>query len=404
MKKQLLAMILVALCLVGCQSDSESGAGTETGSTAEGEQETEQASKFRVYVGTYTNGDSKGIYQFDLDVTTGKATEPTLAAEAKNPSFVAIHPNGKYLYSVSEVADFDGKKTGGVSAYSIAADTGALTLLNSTASGGRGPCHLVTDQAGKNVLVANYGEGSIACIPIKEDGSLEAASAVVQHEGSSVNERRQAGPHAHSINLDAANGFAFAADLGLDQVLVYGFDGEKGTLDADAAPNADVAPGSGPRHFAFHPSGKYAYVINEMLCTVTGFSYDADAGKLTSIQTISTLPGDGEVEKGFSTAEIVAHPSGKFLYGSNRGHNSIVIYSIDQNSGKLTHVGNEPTQGETPRNFALDPTGAYLLAENQGSGTIVLFAIDQDSGKLTATGDVVNVANPVCIRMVPLAD
>lgn len=329
MKKQLLAMILVALCLVGCQSDSESGAGTETGSTAEGEQETEQASKFRVYVGTYTNGDSKGIYQFDLDVTTGKATEPTLAVEAKNPSFVAIHPNGKYLYSVSEVADFDGEKTGGVSAYSIAADTGALTLLNSTASGGRGPCHLVTDQAGKNVLVANYGEGSIACIPIKEDGSLEAASAVVQHEGSSVNERRQAGPHAHSINLDAANGFAFAADLGLDQVLVYGFDGEKGTLDADAAPNADVAPGSGPRHFTFHPSGKYAYVINEMLCTVTGFSYDADAGKLTSIQTISTLPGDGEVEKGFSTAEIVAHPSGKFLYGSNRGHNSIVIYSID---------------------------------------------------------------------------
>ena len=406
MKKQLLAVIVTGLCLVGCQSDSESGteAGTETGSTVEGEQETEQATKFRVYVGTYTNGDSQGIYQFDLDVTTGKATDPTLAAEAKNPSFVAIHPSGKYLYSVSEVADFDGKKTGGVSAYAIAADSGALTLLNSTASGGRGPCHLVTDQAGKNVLVANYGEGSIACIPIKEDGSLEAASSVIQHEGSSVNKQRQAGPHAHSINLDAENGFAFAADLGLDKVLVYGFDGAKGTLDAAGAPDADVPPGSGPRHFAFHPSGKYAYVINEMLCTVTGFSYDADAGKLTSMQTISTLPGDGEVEKGFSTAEIVAHPSGKFLYGSNRGHDSIAIYTIDENSGKLTHVGNESTQGKTPRNFALDPTGAYLLAENQGSGTIVLFGIDQDTGKLTATGQVLNVANPVCIRMIPIAE
>ncbi|MFP6619261.1 MAG: lactonase family protein, partial [Pirellulaceae bacterium] len=309
--------------------------------------------KIRVYVGTYTNGDSQGIYQFDLDLTTGKATAPTLAAEAKNPSFLAIHPGGKYLYSVSEVADFEGKKTGGVSAYSIAAESGALTLLNSTASGGRGPCHLVTDQAGKHVLVANYGEGSIACLPIKEDGSLADASAVVQHEGSSVNKQRQAGPHAHSINLDAANGFAFAADLGLDKVLVYGFDGEKGTLDAAAAADAELAPGSGPRHFAFHPGGKYAYVINEMLCTVTGFSYDAASGKLAEIQTLSTLPGD--VEEGFSTAEIVAHPSGKFLYGSNRGHDSIVMYTIDEATGKLTYVGNESTQGKTPRNFAVDP-------------------------------------------------
>lgn len=403
MKKQLLAVVLLAVAVVGCSPDpaeTPSNAGASAGS--ENKKEILVPTKVRVYVGTYTNGDSEGIYQFDLDLKTGKATSPALAAEAKNPSFVAIHPNGKYLYSVSEIADFEGEKTGGVSAYSIAAETGALTLLNATASGGRGPCHLVTDDAGKNVLVANYGEGSIACIPIKEDGSLADASAVVQHEGSSVNKQRQAGPHAHSINLDAANGFAFAADLGLDKVLVYGFDGEKGTLDAAAAADADVAPGSGPRHFAFHPGGKYAYVINEMLCTVTGFSYEAASGKLTEIQTLSTLPG--EVEEGFSTAEIVAHPSGRFLYGSNRGHDSIVMYAVDEATGKLTYLGNESTQGKTPRNFALDPTGSYLLAENQGSGTIVLFSIDQDSGKLTATGDVVEVANPVCIRMVPLFD
>lgn len=401
MKKQLIAVVLLGMFATGCLSDPAEPT-SQSSPSGDTEKEIDVPGKFRVYVGTYTNGDSQGIYQFDLDLTTGKATEPVLAAEAKNPSFVAIHPSGKYLYAVSEVPDFEGKKTGGVNAYSIAAESGALTFLNATPSGGKGPCHLVTDQAGKNVLVANYGEGSIACIPIQEDGSLAKASAVIQHKGSSVNEQRQAGPHAHSINLDAANGFAFAADLGLDKVLVYGFDGEKGTLDAEGAPDAEVTPGSGPRHFAFHPGGKYAYVINEMFCTVTGFSYDAATGTLASIQTISTLPG--KVEEGFSTAEILAHPSGKFLYGSNRGHDSIAIYSIDQSTGKLTHVGNEPTQGKTPRNFAIDPTGVYLLAENQGSGTIVLFQIDQDTGKLIATGEVVEVPSPVCIRMVPIAE
>ena len=400
MKTQLFVAVILGTVLVGCSPDPPE----QQGSTAAGEveEDTDRPTRFRVYVGTYTQGDSKGIYQFDLDVTTGKASEPKLAVEATNPSFVAIHPSGNYLYAVSEVADFDGKKTGGVSAYRVDPETGALALLNAAASGGGGPCHLVTDQAGKNVLVANYGGGSLACLPIKSDGSLDVASAVIQHEGSSVNERRQAGPHAHSINLDATNGFAFAADLGLDKVLVYGFDGDKGTLDAAAAPDATLAPGSGPRHFAFHPTGKFAYVINEMLCTVTAFAYESETGALETLQTITTLPG--EVEEGFSTAEVVVHPSGKFLYGSNRGHDSIVIYTIDGTTGKLTHVGNESTQGKTPRNFAVDPTGAYLLAENQGSGTIVLFAMDQDSGALKATGEVVNVPAPVCIRMLPLAD
>ncbi|KAF0245716.1 MAG: 3-carboxymuconate [Planctomycetota bacterium] len=357
------------------------------------------AGKVAVYVGTFTGPGSEGIYRFELDLSTGAASAPVVAAKVTNPSFLAIHPNGKFLYSVGEIGG-KGKKSGAVTAFAIGAE-GNLTQLNEQSSEGAGPCHLVVDKAGKNVLVANYGGGSIACLPIQPDGSLAPASSAIKHAGSSVDTGRQSAPHAHSINLDAGNRFAFAADLGLDKVLIYKFDAAKGLLTPNDPPAGVVAPGSGPRHFAFHPSGKFAYVINEMAMTITAFAYDAAKGSLAEIHSITTLPV--EKERGHSTAEIVCSPDGKFVYGSNRGHDTIAIFAADAATGKLTAVGHEPTQGKTPRNFAIDPNGALLLAANQGSGTILIFKRDAATGKLTATGNVVQVGSPVCVRFLPIA-
>jgi 6-phosphogluconolactonase len=258
----------------------------------------------------------------------------------------------------------------------------------------------VVDHQGKNVLVANYGGGSVAVLPVQEDGRLRPASSFIQHKGSSVDKGRQEGPHAHSINVDAGNRFAVAADLGLDKLLIYKFDADKGTLTANDPPFASVAPGSGPRHFAFHPLAPYAYVINEMKSTVTAFNYDRNRGELKEIQTLSTLP---EEVKGDSTAEVQVHPSGKFVYGSNRGHNSIAIFQVDDKTGRLTAAGHQPTGGKTPRNFGIDPTGRYLLAANQDSDTITVFRIDPKSGKLTPTGQKVDVPRPVCVKFVTVA-
>ncbi len=353
--------------------------------------------KLWVYVGTYTGAKSKGIYRSELDPATGKLTTPVLAGESTNPSFLAIHPNRRFLYAVNEVGNFGGKKSGAVSAFAIDPKTGDLSLLNQQPSGGADPCHVIVDKQGKNVLVANYNGGSVSVLPIDADGKLKEATAFIQHQGSSVNKQRQAAPHAHSINLDAANRFAFVADLGLDKVMIYKFDAAKGTLTANDPPSASVAPGSGPRHFAFHPSGKFAYVISEMLSTVTPFSYDAEAGTLKPLTSISTLPKDFKGEK--STAEVQVHPSGKFLYGSNRGHNSIAIFAIDEKTGELTLVGHQSEKIKTPRNFAIDPTGTYLLVENQTGDSIVVFRIDQKTGELAPTGTVVEVGSPVCVKM-----
>jgi len=354
--------------------------------------------QYLVYVGTYTGAKSKGIYAYRFDSATGALSPLGLAAETPQPSFLAIAPNRRFLYAANEIGDFGGKKSGAVSAFAINPATGQLTLLNQAASGGPGPCHLVVDRAGKNVLVANYAGGSIEVLPIQPDGRLGAATAFVQHQGASVNPQRQAGPHAHSINLDAANRFAFVADLGLDKVLVYRFDAAQGTLAPNEPPAAALKPGAGPRHFAFHPSGRFAYVINELQSTVTAFSYDASRGALSELQTISTLP------EGFagnnSTAEVQVHPSGKFLYGSNRGHDSIAVFAIDPGKGTLALVEHQATRGKTPRNFGLDPTGAWLLAANQGSDTIVVFGIDRATGRLRPTGQVVEVGAPVCIKFV----
>jgi 6-phosphogluconolactonase len=353
-----------------------------------------------VYVGTYTGAKSKGIYACRWDATAGRLSAPELAAETPNPSFLALHPNRRFLYAVSETDSFDGKRSGAVAAFAINTGTGGLTLLNQQPSGGTGPCHLSVDRTGRCVLVANYGSGSIAALPVKADGSLGEPASVIQHRGSSVNVQRQQGPHAHQIVTDAANRFAWVCDLGLDQVLVYRLDPAKAALTPNAPPFASVKPGSGPRHLTFHPSGRFAYVINELSSTVTTFACNLTQGTLKELQTVSTLPDDF---KGSSTtAEIEVHPSGSFVYGSNRGHDSLAVFAVDAASGKLTFAGRQPTQGRTPRCFGLDPTGRFLLAANQDSDSIVVFAVDARTGRLKPTGQPVEVPSPVCVRFMPL--
>ena len=354
-----------------------------------------------VYFGTYTTGTtSKGVYVSRLDPASGTLTPPQLAAEATSPSFLAVHPTGSFLYAVNEVNTFAGQAGGSVSAFAIDRRTGLMKALNQQSSQGAGPAHLIVDREGRNVLVANYGGGSVAVLPLGKDGKLKSASAMVQHTGSSVNPQRQKEPHAHAIVLDPANRFAYVADLGLDRVLVYQFDGRNGLLTLNNPPSASVKPGAGPRHLSIHPTGRFAYVINEMNCTITAFNTDSDKGELREAQTISTLPARQAMQGGFSGAEIDVHPSGKFLYASNRGHDSIAVFAIDQNTGRLTYVENQPTQGSTPRGFGIDPDGRYLLVGNQRSNSVVVFRINPQSGKLTATGSKTEVGAPVCVKFV----
>jgi 6-phosphogluconolactonase len=354
------------------------------------------AKELLTYFGTYTRGGkSKGIYCYRLDLATGKLTPAGVTEGIANPSFLAIHPSGKFLYSVSEVSDAGGKPGGAVTAFALDRKTGQLTPLNHQSSEGDGPCHVSVDKTGKVAMVANYGSGSIASLPIKPDGSLDKAESAIQHEGSSVDPRRQAGPHAHSINTSPDNRFAFAADLGLDKVLIYKLDPAKGTLTANDPAFGKAIPGGGPRHFAFHPTGRFAYVCNEMKSSVTAFTYDPEKGSLTELQTITTLP---EETTGNSTAEVQVHPSGKFLYCSNRGHDSLAIFTIDEKTGKLTANGHQKTLGKTPRNFGIDPTGAYILACNQATDNVAVFKIDQSTGKLTQVGEPITVPSPVCVK------
>lgn len=347
-----------------------------------------------VYIGTYTGPKSKGIYVSRFDPANGKLAAPELAAETKNPSFLAVHPSGRFLYAVGELENFGGRRGGAVNAFSIERSSGKLTLLNQQPSGGAGPCHVAVDAKGQCALVANYGSGSIAALPIGRDGKLAAPSMTIQHAGSSVNAQRQAGPHAHFITTDPADRFALVCDLGLDQVLVYGLDGAKGSLVANDPPFGRVKAGSGPRHLAFHPTGRWVYVINEMGSSLSAFAWDGKRGALTELQTVSTLPeGYGGQS---SCAEVAVHPTGKFVYGSNRGHDSIVVFAVDGRSGKLSYVEHAPTGGKTPRHFAIDPKGEWLLAENQDSGSVVVFRVDGKTGRLSATGEKIEVGSPVC--------
>jgi 6-phosphogluconolactonase len=352
------------------------------------------ASTLTVYVGTYTDTTSRGIYRFDFDPQTGATTPPVLAAETKNPSFLALHPNGRYLYAVGEIASFDGKKSGAVSAFALDPKTGDLKLLNQQPSEGTGPCHLVVDRAGKNVLVANYGGGNVAVLPIGSDGRLGPASSVSMHEGSGPNASRQDKPHAHGVYLSADERFAFSPDLGADRVFVYRYDAGRGALDPHGA--AAVPPGSGPRHMAFDPSEHNAYVINELLSTITVFAYDKAKGALTAGESVTTLPA-GFTGASF-TAEVAVSPDGRFVYGSNRGADSIAVFARDAASGRITPVGHVPVGGKTPRHFTLAPDGRFLLAAHQGSDSIAVFRVDTATGLLAPVGArIEGVGKPVCL-------
>lgn len=348
------------------------------------------AKSISVYIGTYTGGGSGGIYRTTLDLHTGALAEPVLAAQTRNPSFVELHPSGKYLYAVSE-----GGGAGAVTAFAID-PTGDLKRLNQQPSGGAGPCHINVDHAGRNVLVANYGSGSASVIPIRPDGSLGSPTGFVQHTGSGPNAGRQKGPHAHSVNVSPDDRFAFVADLGIDRIMIYKLDVDAGTIVANDPPFASLAPGAGPRHFAFTPDGKYAYVINELNSTMTAFAYDSATGALAEVQTVPTLPA------GFAgssyCAEVRVHPSGRFLYGSNRGHDSIVVYRVDPAHGALSFVEHETAGIKTPRNFNIDPTGAFCLVANQDGDSVVVFRIDPQTGALEPTSHKISVGRPVCIR------
>jgi 6-phosphogluconolactonase len=329
-----------------------------------------------------------------------------LAAETTNPSWVTIHPNGRFLYAVNEVGNYKGSNDGGLSAFSIDRDkdghpTGKLTLLNEVPTHGADPCYVTVDKTGKYALVANYTGASIAVIRIAEDGSLGIGSSVMFHTGHSANPQRQRSAHVHSVDLSPDNRFAYVDDLGIDGLLVYKFDDSKGTLVSNSSKYATFDPGAGPRHFALHPSGKFAYVVSEMQGTVTAFSNDPATATLQRLQTVSILPKDfkGEIEG----AELKIHPSGKFLYASNRGDgNSIAVFSIDADNGTLSPVEYIPTQGKTPRSFEIDPTGTRLFVGNQGSNNIVVFRIDQKTGSLTPTGQVFDQASPVCLKFLKI--
>ncbi|MBX2820775.1 MAG: lactonase family protein [Rhodothermaceae bacterium] len=350
-----------------------------------------------LYIGTYTNKESEGIYRALFNPASGELTDFRLAAPASNPSFLAIHPQKTHLYSVNEVTDYEGAPSGAVSAFSMQ-QGGELEHVNSQATQGGAPCYISMDAHGRWVLTANYGGGNVALFPVLENGQLSEASSLIQHEGSSVHPRRQQGPHAHCIVLDKSDRYAYAADLGIDKVMIYQLDQEQGQLIPNNPPFVEMAPGAGPRHFAFHPDGVHAFAINELDSTITAFGFDETTGALNPISTASTLPSDFQGTN--SCADIHIHPSGRHVYGSNRGHDSIAVMEFDAPSGTLGLVATEPTQGETPRNFCLDPTGQYLLVANQQTDTIVSFSIDAETGLLSSTGHMLNAPTPVCLKFV----
>jgi 6-phosphogluconolactonase len=354
--------------------------------------------KFLVYVGTYTDHGSKGIYAYRFDAKTGQSTPLGLAAESTQPSFLTVDASGHYLYAVNEIESYEGQPTGAVSAFAIDSASGKLSLLNQVSSRDGGPAHIALDRTGEYALISNYARGSVAVLPVQKDGRLGEASAFVQHHGAGVDKERQEQPHAHAVAMSSDNRFALVADLGLDQVFTYSFDSAKGTMGQD--PHITKAnPGAGPRHLVFNLSGKLLYVINELQSSITTYAYDAANGGLRELSTISTLPD------GFSghsaAAEIALHPSGKFLYASNRGPDSIAVFSIAA-EGTLSHVEFAPVSGKTPRNFAIDPTGSWLLVGDQESDKVVVFRINHKSGRLTPTGQVLQISYPACVTFVPL--
>ncbi|MCX6631851.1 MAG: lactonase family protein [Candidatus Solibacter sp.] len=348
--------------------------------------------EYIAYVGTYTRPEkSKGIYAWRFQPATGKLTAIGLVGETVSPSFLAVHPNHKFLYAVNEISNFQGSRTGSVSAFAMDTKTGQLKLLNTVTSRGGGPCHLALDPSGKWLYVANYNSGNAAEFPVHDDGTLGEASAFVQHAGSSVNRQRQSGPHAHETVISPDGKSVFVPDLGLDQILSY----KVGGLTPNDPPFLKIAPGNGPRHFAFTPNGKFAYVMTEMTASVIAFKYAG--GKFEELQTLPTV----DTAPNMSGAEIAVHPNGKFVYTSTRGVNSIGVFAIDAKKGKLTPVERTPSGGKTPRNFTIDPTGAYMFVAHQDSDNVVVFKIDAKTGKLTPSGDILEAFAAVCVAFVP---
>jgi 6-phosphogluconolactonase len=359
---------------------------------------TQHPDRLLVFVGTYNTQGAKsdnGIYIYQLDLSTGALTLKTTAPSV-DPSYLALDSSLRYLYAVNEAMQWEGQPGGGVSAYALDAQTAQPTLLNQQRSLGGLPCYISVDKARRYAFVANYAQGNVSILPILPDGRLSPASDMIQHQGSGANPARQEGPHAHSIVLDPAERFALVADLGIDKEIVYEIDYANGKLVPHA--EAKAHPGAGPRHLVFHPNGKFAYLIHEVDSTITAYAYDAQKGALKELQTVSALPAGFT---GYNTsADIHVSPSGKFLYGSNRGHDSIVAYAIDEATGKLTYVAHTAAGGKTPRNFAIDPTGAYMLVANQDSSNLVTYRIDAATGKLQAAGPVTQVNKPVCVKVV----
>ena len=355
----------------------------------------EHAGELLMYVGSYTSGESRGIYLYRFNLSSGELVRVGVT-EAVDPSFLALSPNRRFLYAVNEVEEFSGKKSGALSAFSVNQQTSELTFLNQQPSLGGAPCYVTVDKTGRFVLVANYFGGNVAVLPVLRDGSLGEATDMKQGAGSGINMERQEGPHAHCIVLDQANRFAYSCDLGTDKIMIFHFDSRRGRLTGNKTPWVQVKPGAGPRHLTFHPSGKYAYVINELHATVASFAHDQTSGNLNEVQTVPTLP------PGFSaantSADIHISPDGRFLYCSNRGHDSIAAFKVDPRNGTLTFIAHESTGGKTPRNFAIDPTGAFLLAANQKSDNIVVFRRDLRTGRLSGTGQVAEVPSPVCLK------
>lgn len=345
-----------------------------------------------VYVGTYTRlGQSEGIHVFQRDPGTGRLTQRSFVRDV-DPSWLAFDPARRYLFAVSEGRE----GTGSVSSWAIDPRTGDLTFLSRQPSGGGEPCHMCTDPAGGYLMVANHEDGSVAVLPIDDEGRLGPLTDLRKHQGSGPGPS-QRGPHAHFVTYDPPRRRLLVADKGIDKVMIYRLDDARGILVPADPPYARLHAGAAPRHLAWHPGGRYLYVNGEADMTVTAFAYDPERGTLEELHDLSTLP-EGATGEHFSTAQLLVEPSGRFLYVANRGHDSIAIFAIDQATGRLGVVGHEPSRGRTPRNFNIDPTGRFMYVANQNSHTIVHFQIDQKTGALCPTGDVTEIGGPVCIQ------
>lgn len=356
-----------------------------------------------VYVGAATQESrDTGISVYRLNAVSGALSPVQTVAGLLSPTFLALHPHypqRPFLYAVERQWTPEQREVGAVAALVIDPQTGALTLLNRVRSQGTSPCYVSVHPSGRYVFAAHFISGQVAAFPVGQDGSVGDATDVVQHQGCGPQPQRQQGPHAHFIAPDPSGTYVLACDLGIDKVLIYRLEPDSGRLRPNEVPYGQVASGEGPRHLAFHPHGRTVYVINEIGSSLSAFAYDGARGTLTHLQTLSTLP-EGFTERN-SCAQIAIHPSGRFVYGSNRGHDSVAVFAIDEETGRVRPIGHEPTRGKTPRNFNVDPTGTFLLAANQDSGTIVGFRLDGQAGTLSATGHVVETPRPVCIVFTP---